>query len=114
MIFRFGFFVDHVYDGDTLMGVADLGLAVYLGREDTGEFWSVRFYGINAPEVKGATRDAGIAARDFLRSIVARGDVLEVESHGWDKYQRRIDGIPYKNGVDLCSAMVAAGHARRD
>lgn len=112
MVFRFQFFVESVYDGDTIRGVADLGLAVYLGREQANEYWKIRLYGINAAELRGPTREAGLVARDFLRQYVHPGDTLVVESYGWDKYERRIDGIPFtKDGVDLCQLLLQAGMA---
>jgi endonuclease YncB( thermonuclease family) len=106
----FRLLVDHVHDGDTIYGVltADAGLGVSVSWGATGPFWGVRFYGINAPEL--ATPD-GVACRDYLETLVAPGDELEVESYGWDKYARRLDGVPTtSSGVDLCEAMLAYGH----
>lgn len=49
-----------IYDADTITVVVDLGFGVY--KEET-----FRFALINAPELRGEERDAGILARDWLR-----------------------------------------------
>ena len=49
-----------VYDADTITVVVDLGFGVY--KEET-----FRFAFINAPELRGEERDAGMLSRDWLR-----------------------------------------------
>lgn len=112
--FQYWFTVGHVYDGDTMMGQLDMGLAHYLGNI-TSSTYSIRLYGINAPELNStdpAVRQQAEAARDYLRTLVLPGDYIKVVSMGWDKYAMRIDGIPYStSGVDLCQAMLDSGLA---
>jgi endonuclease YncB( thermonuclease family) len=98
--------VDHVHDGDTIYGVLDIGMGIYLGRPPKPLF-GVRFYAINAPELN---TDEGKACRDYLKTLVAPGDALRVESYAWDKYGWRIDGIPYLGELNLCEAMLRYGH----
>lgn len=98
--------VDHVHDGDTIYGVLDVGMGVYLGRPPRPLF-GCRFYGINAPELNTAE---GKIVRDYLQTLVRPGDVLRVESHGWDKYGWRIDGVPFQGETNLCDAVLAYGH----
>jgi endonuclease YncB( thermonuclease family) len=108
VLFRYSFTLDHVHDGDTIEGVLDMGLAHYLGRAPS-PLVAIRFYGINAPELG---KPGGDEARDYLMTLVQPGDVLVVDSMSWDKYQLRIDGIPYSTtGQDLCQAMLSSGHA---
>lgn len=52
-----------VYDGDTITAIVDLGFHINVTIK-------VRLYGINAPEIKGSTRDAGIKSRDWLSEQV--------------------------------------------
>ena len=59
-----------VYDGDTCKVDIDLGLGVWKKKE------TLRLNRINAPEMRGADRDNGIIARDFLRSVIADRDIL--------------------------------------
>lgn len=95
--------VDKVHDGDTVYCKLDLGfeLTVYA---------RVRVFGINAPEL---STDAGKLARDFAQSIMPVGTVVEVLSHGWDKYGGRIDGeIQIVTAdIDFAKAMVDSGNA---
>jgi endonuclease YncB( thermonuclease family) len=108
--YPFTLVVDHVHDGDTIYGVlkADAGMGVHVTWGETGPLWGVRFYGINAPEL--ATPD-GVVCRDYLMTLVQPGDVLSVVSYSWDKYGKRLDGVPSTpGGVDLCAAMLAYGH----
>lgn len=112
--FTYWFTVLEVYDGDTIMGVLDMGLGHYLGR-DPSPHYSIRLYGINAPELNSSdpdVRTAAEASRDNLRSLLAVGDYIQVKSMGWDKYAMRIDGIPYTlTGRDCCQAQLTGGFA---
>ncbi len=107
---RFKLVVDHVHDGDTIYGEirADAGLRIQVVLGADGDFWGVRFYGVNAPELSTV---AGQAAAAWLKQLVRPGDVLLVDSYSFDKYGRRIDGVPYlADGTDLCAALVASGN----
>lgn len=53
------------YDGDTCDFIIHLGLGVRLSE-------TVRFYGIDTPELRGSTRAAGLAARDFVVGVLGR------------------------------------------
>ena len=120
--FTYWFWVDHVYDGDTIMGKLDMGLEHYLGAlpalqpdDPKGDYYSIRLYGINAPEMNAsdpAVRTAAEASKANLQTLLAPGDYIKVVSMGWDKYGMRIDGIPYsKAGADCCQAQLAGGFA---
>lgn len=62
--------VNEVYDGDTITVDIDLGFDVNL------KGLKVRLYGLNAPEIRGATRPQGIISRDALRSRILDKDVI--------------------------------------
>ncbi|MFQ5771233.1 MAG: thermonuclease family protein, partial [bacterium] len=76
----------------------------------------LRLARINAPELKGQDRDAGLAARDFLRSQVLEQEIiLETLKDRKGKYGRYLAEIwkinemgEYVNVNDL---MVQQGHA---
>lgn len=58
--------IDSVYDADTIKDIViDLGFRTFQSLD------YVRLYGINAPEVRGAERVYGIAARDWMRTEIA-------------------------------------------
>jgi len=62
--------VQSVYDGDTCTVDIDLGLRAWVRGE------KIRLYRINAPEVRGEERPAGLRSRDFLRSQTEGKQVL--------------------------------------
>lgn len=64
-LYTYRFRVSRVIDGDTVEGRLDLGCHV----EQTVR---LRLLGINAPELKGTTNVAGIAARGYLGNLLAK------------------------------------------
>jgi len=75
-------------DGDTV--VVDLEIDVGFGTKITTRE-TVRIAGLNAPEVVGASRDAGLAAKAWLADALAReGGSLRMLSAQRDKYGRRL------------------------
>ena len=113
---QFRLAVDHVHDGDTIYGViyADAGLDTWIAFGVDGKAWGIRFYGINCPELNAsdpAVRADAVACRDYLETLVHPGDTLNVASYSYDKYDKRIDGVPYlADGTNLCQAMLTFGH----
>ena len=82
-----------IYDGDTLRVVRGNAVRPWRGFLAQGtrtktESKKIRFCGIDAPEIK---QKLGVEARDYLRSLIAKGDgtiyVLEVEQ---DRYGRTV------------------------
>ena len=63
-VYEYRAFVVSVYDGDTITVDIDLGFGAKL------EAQKIRLFGIDAPEIRGATRPQGIAARDALRDKI--------------------------------------------
>ena len=95
-----------VYDGDTVHLSIDLGFGVWInpGR--------VRLAGIDAPEIRGPERAAGIAARDYLRARLAEHDEFTVRTlrDRRGKYGRYLVEI-WLGDVNLNDEMVLLGHA---
>ncbi len=56
--------VKKVYDGDTITVDFDLGFGIILRKQ------KIRLVGINAPEVRGKQREAGLKTRDSLRARI--------------------------------------------
>jgi len=63
-MYKYSALVTKVYDGDTVTVDIDLGFGVVLSSE------TIRLYGINAPEVRGKSKEDGIASRDWLREAI--------------------------------------------
>ena len=59
-----------VYDGDTCTANLDLGLSTLRIGE------KIRLSRINAPEVRGSSRQQGLISRDFLRNLILNKDIL--------------------------------------
>jgi micrococcal nuclease len=96
-----------VYDGDTVTLDIDLGFRQWmLGR-------SVRLAGLDAPELRGATREAGIAARDFLRAACPLGTDLILESlrDRTEKYGRLLGRLHLADGRCLNDLLLERGLA---
>jgi len=98
-----------VIDGDTVEIIVDVGFTISVRER-------FRLLGINAPEMKGPTAEAGEAARAFLASLI-EGREITVASHGRDKYGRwlavlLVDDVSDER-VNVNQMMVAKGHAVR-
>lgn len=94
-----------VVDGDTAEVLVDLGFRISWRMH-------IRLLGINAPEVVGATKDAGLAAKAHLEKLLT-GPGLMLKSHKdqADKYGNRWLGEFFRDGVNLNQQMIADGHA---
>ena len=62
------------YDGDTCTLDIDLGMGIH--RIGT----TVRLFGINAPELRGEEREAGIRSRDWLLARIRPGDEVMIHT----------------------------------
>ena len=86
-----------VYDGDTMRVNIDMGFGI-LNKGETGKGVSLRLFGINAPEVRGESKETGKFVRDFVRNKVLGKDiVIETIRDTKGKYGRYLAKIYYKN-----------------
>ena len=86
---------DHyvVYDGDTCTADVDIGFKVTVRGE------KIRMARINAPEIRGANRKAGLASRDYLRDLILDREVLlKTIKDKRGKYGRYLGEIIVKKG----------------
>jgi len=96
--------VVHVHDGDTM--TLDLDLGWYITYRQ-----SIRVMHINAPEVIGASKVAGLKSRDRVRELLPPGTVVEIDSVGLDKYGRSLAVVTLPQGGDLGSLLLSEGLA---
>ena len=109
-LYQYKAHVVSVYDGDTCRVNVDLGFHTWIMNE------RIRLLRIDAPEIRGESHDAGIAARDYLRSLILDRDVrIETHRDHKGKYGRYLaeiwllqDDGTYLNVND---AMVTSNHA---
>lgn len=98
--------VVRVIDGDTLV-------------VEVRQQYRVRLLDCWAPEVKGASKDAGLSAKQHLESLIIRhgkDGVLSVPWHSdaassWS--MGRVLGRVWLGGNDLSELQVDSGHARK-
>lgn len=57
-----------VYDGDTIRVDLDLGFGIWMRNQP------IRFTGIDTPELRGESKEAGIASRDRLIELLTQAD----------------------------------------
>ncbi len=97
--------VVRVVDGDTVDLAVDLGFRVTF----TDRF---RLYGIDAPEIRYPTYDAGKAAWLWLTELLPPGTAVTVDTYkqATDKYGRWLATL-HLGAVDVNAALVTAGHA---
>jgi len=109
-LYRYRAEVRSVYDGDTCTVDIDLGLGTWIHGE------KLRLYRINAPELRGAEREAGLRSRDFLRSQIDGQEIyIQTIKDRKGKYGRYLaeiwlegeDGV----AINVNDLMVAQGQA---
>ena len=71
-----------VHDGDTITVEVDLGFNVTVTE-------ILRFYGINAPELHGASHAAGIASRDYVAKRLNDAKKIEILTFRVDDYKTK-------------------------
>lgn len=97
-------------DGDTVAMDVDLGFTVRVNVE-------FRLLGINAPEMKGTTRPAGLNAKAHLEQLLAQGTLVVKSDKALktDKYGRWLATIvvtrPDGTSFDANQQMIADGFA---
>lgn len=108
--------VVRIVDGDTLIVRVDLGF--YITQEIR-----LRLRGIDAPEPKGITRQAGLKATEFVETELAGDPELAIRTYKIGKWGRFIADVFYapsgsrtvdvfKNGTHLNQRLLEEGHAK--
>lgn len=101
-----------IVDGDTVDLVFDLGFKISLVQR-------CRLQGVNTPEIRGDSKEAGIQATEFVKSWFSSDldqffIVKSSKPYGDDKYGRflvRIYKTPNPEEISLNEALVSAGLA---
>ncbi len=98
-----------VYDGDTCTVDIDLGFKTHIKGE------KVRLARIDAPEIRGIDRSAGLASRDYLRSLILGNEIiLETEKDKRGKYGRYLGELwlmRESEWININDLMVSEGFA---
>jgi len=100
MQYKYRAVVTDVYDGDTITCDIDIGFGIWLRKQ------KIRLYGINAPEVRGESKELGLIARDYLRKRILDKDVeLQTFKDKKGKYGRWL-AIVYLEEEDMNACLV--------
>lgn len=107
-LFHYQAEVIKVIDGDTIDVRVDLGFSVFKEVR-------LRLARINAPELKGAEKQAGLASRrvlsDMLLTDNAQARVYIKTEQETDKYGRYIADVYLKDGLCVNERLVELGYA---
>ncbi len=105
-MFEYRATIDRVIDGDTVDAMIDLGCHVFVKER-------LRLFGINAPEMRGKSRDAGIAAKEHLSELLDNCGLLVVRTHKdkQGKYGRYLVELIGEDGSNLNKQMIQNGYA---
>ena len=102
--------VSRVVDGDTVDLDIDLGLRVTSRQR-------CRLFGLNAPEVRGSEREAGLLATDWLltrlKEVEDEDGLITISTHKdkRGKYGRYLVTLFDESGAPINAQMIDAGHA---
>ena len=94
-------------DGDTIEAVIGKDVGFHLLATWT---WRLRVEGVNCPEIKGANKAAGYAAREFTADWLAQEPCI-VRTTGKTSFERWLAEVTRADGSSLADALVAAGHS---
>lgn len=99
-----------IVDGDTIDADIDLGFYIWIRSQ------RIRLLGINAPEPKGQTKEAGKAATACLTSLLKGKSIIIRTVKGKDGGDRddsfgRWLGVVYVDGLDVNKSMLEKGCA---
>lgn len=96
-----------VLDGDSIEVSIDLGFNIWFKE-------IVRLAGIDAPETRGPTKNAGLAAKSFLEALLPAGTLVTLQTQKAtvsEKYGRYLARV-ILDGLDLSDHMIIMQHAK--
>lgn len=94
--------VIRVVDGDTTYFDVDLGFSIRMNLE-------VRFKGINAPETRGVSREAGPKTKAFVEQALPPGAIVILNTFKTEVYGRYLADIYYLPGAKTRDDVKARG-----
>ena len=97
-LYHYKMTVTKVVDGDTVYGDVDLGFNIGFKKME------FRLSGINTPETKGATREAGLTSKKIVEDAILNKEVIIVtKKDGKEKYGRYLAEIFFLVGAEWIS-----------
>lgn len=100
-----------VYDADTIRVAIDLGFGIEW-KGSGGKGLSIRLYGLNAPEVRGAEREQGLISRDKVRELILDKEIiLKTIKDKTGKYGRYLGVIITEDGLNVNDWLIENNYA---
>ena len=94
-----------VIDGDTVVADVDLGFRTFTRQ-------TLRLYGINAPEIRGFEKQAGIAATEYLKNQLSHEPItVRTIRDRQGKFGRYLAVLFNSRGTNINREMISDGHA---
>jgi micrococcal nuclease len=99
--------VTGVYDGDSITVDIDLGFDIVVKNQ------KIRLAKIDAPEVRGVTREEGLKTRDYLRNLILGEKVLiKTMKDKKGKYGRYLGFVYYsEEKIEINTLLIVEGLA---
>ena len=92
-IYNYKFTLERVIDGDTLVGSINLGFNLTLNRQH------IRLLEIDAPEVRGKSKNLGIKVKNTLIEFLVNKELI-IKSNNYDSFGRVLAHVYYLNSED--------------
>ena len=97
-LYHYKMTVTKVVDGDTVYGDVDLGFNIGYKKME------FRLSGINTPETKGTTREAGLTSKKFVEDTIMGKEVIIVTKKDTkEKYGRYLAEVFFLMGAEWVS-----------
>jgi micrococcal nuclease len=97
-LYHYKMTVTKVVDGDTVYGDVDLGFNIGYRKME------FRLSGIDTPETRGATREAGLISKEFVEDTISGKEVIIVtKKDGKEKYGRYLAEVFFLVGAEWIS-----------
>lgn len=106
---RYAARIDRWVDGDTASVTLRIRARPDVVLEDAE---TIRLAHVDTPEIRGATRGAGMKARAFVSDLAPVGESVTVTIVGEDKYGRALASVVEAGGVDLSDALLSSRNAK--
>lgn len=105
MEFKYSAVIKEVYDGDTVTIDLDLGFYIHVFNQ------KFRLLYVDAPELRGKTKELGILSRDALREkILGKSVIIQTYKDSKDKFGRWLCEIVL-DGENINQWLINEGYA---
>lgn len=106
MEFKYNAVIKEVYDGDTVTIDLDLGFYIHVFNQ------KFRLLYVDAPELRGKSKERGILSRDALRDkILGKNVIIQTYKDSKDKFGRWLCEI-FLDGENINQWLINEGHAK--